>query len=386
MDKDSLVRLLEQAAEAYYNTSIPVMSDEQYDLLIEQLREIDPDHPLLYKVGARPMGVTFKHSIPAGSQEKLKDKNAFDRWIRQAQDYGCRRYALGYKYDGLTAVLDYANGKLVRGLLRGDGIEGEDISANIVKMKNVKLCLPSSFTGSLRGEIILAKSDFEKYFKPLAYTNPRNSASGVCRDQKGTGLCEHLSIIYFDIIGNEGGETEEDRLAYAKSLGLEVAETCFFSDPEEMWQHWIELASKRDALDYEIDGTVVRVNDINIQKAMGATSDLRPKSQRCLKFEAQGALSELLSVELSIGSNGAIIPTAKLKPVQIGGVTVSSALLGNFQEIERLGIAVGDTVYISRRGDVIPKIEHLIDKPADRKLGTKVIEKIEERKNKKGGK
>jgi len=364
MDKDSLVRVLGEAADAYYN-STPIMSDEQYDLLFEELKELDPGHPLLQKVGARPMGIIFKHSIPAGSQEKLKDKDAYTRWIAQTRDVGCHRYALGYKYDGLTVVLDYDKGYLTRGLLRGDGYQGEDISSNIAQMQNVKKKLPVPFSGSLRGEIILRKSDFNKHFAPLGYTNPRNSASGVCRDQKGTGLCKHLTVVYFDIIGDDGSNSEEARLAFAKeTLGLEVATTKFYDDPEVLWQEWLALAGIRDSLDFEIDGVVVRVNDIPLQNLMGSTSDLRPKSQRCIKFEAQGALSELLSVELTVGSNGAIIPTAKLKPVQIGGVTVSSALLSNFLEVARLDIAVGDTVFVSRRGDVIPKIEYVVDRPA----------------------
>lgn len=368
MDKEKLVQTIEEAADAYYNTGNPVMSDAEYDLLIEKLRDFDPEHPVLYRVGARPLGQTFKHNIPAGSQEKLKDKNAYDRWVAQARDYGCRRFAKGHKLDGLTAVLDYEEGRLVRVLSRGDGKVGSDLTANAVEMKNVKQRLPVPFTGSLRGEVILSKSDFEKHFAPLGYTNPRNSASGVSSDQKGTGLHKHLKIIFFDCVGDDGSTTEEERSVYMKhTLGLEVAPTDFFDDPQKLWESWIQLAPVRESLDYEIDGIVVRVNEIDVQKIMGSTADLRPKSQRCLKFEAMGALTELVDVELSIGSNGAIIPTGKLKPVQIGGVTVSSALLSNFGEIQRLDIAVGDEVYVTRRGDVIPKIENVVSRPAHRK-------------------
>lgn len=368
MEKEMLVQMIEAAADAYYNTGNPVMADAEYDLLVEKLRGIDPEHPVLYRVGARPMGQTFKHNIPAGSQEKLKDKNAYDRWVAQARDYGCRRFAKGHKLDGLTAVLDYEKGRLVRVLSRGTGFLGSDLTANAIEMKNVKMCLPIPFTGSLRGEVILSKSDFAEYFAPLGYTNPRNSASGVSSDQKGTGLHKHLKIIFFDCVGDDGSATEEDRLRYMTDiLGLEVSPTDFFDDPQDLWDSWLQLAAVRDSLDYEIDGVVVRVNEIGIQEQMGSTADLRPKSQRCLKFEAMGALTELVDVELSIGSNGAIIPTGKLKPVQIGGVTVSSALLANFGEIKRLDIAVGDEVYVTRRGDVIPKVEHVVTRPADRK-------------------
>ena len=367
MDKETLIARIAEADVAYYNTDNPIMSDEEYDLLTGELAAIDPDHPLLHKVGARPMGVTIKHRIPAGSQEKLKDKAAFDRWSEQARGFGCRRFVKGEKLDGLTAVLDYEGGRMVRGLLRGDGVEGEDTSSNIVQMKNVKKVLPAPFTGSLRGEIILLKSDFKAHFEPLGYTNPRNTAAGVSRDQKGTGLCRHLKIVFFDCIGDDGSLSEEDRLRYmADVLGLDTVAADFFDDPEDLWASWQVMAATRDNLDNEIDGVVVRVNEIAVQEEMGMTSDLRPKAQKCLKFEAQGALSELLSVEMSIGSNGAIIPTAKLKPVQIGGVTVSAALLSNFDEIKRLDIAVGDTVYVTRRGDVIPKVEHVVDRPASR--------------------
>jgi DNA ligase (NAD+) len=367
MEKGKLIKMISDASAAYYNTDAPQMSDTEFDGLIEKLRDIDPDHPLLYKVGARPMGRVYEHSIPAGSQEKLKDKNAYDKWIEQTRNHGCRRYAKGLKMDGLTIVLDFQDGKLTRALSRGDGFFGADLSSNVIQMKNVKKVLPVPFSGSLRGEMILAKSDFEKHFAPLGYTNPRNSASGVSSDQKGTGLHKHLKVLYFDCIGNDGSATEEESLRYMKDiLGLDVVETEFFDDPESLWNVWAAMASVRDSLDFEIDGVVVRVNEIAIQNEMGSTSDLRPKSQRCLKFEAQGALTELLAVELSIGSNGAIVPTGKLNPVHIGGVTVSSALLSNFLEVQRLDIAVGDTVYVTRRGDVIPKIEHVVDRPANR--------------------
>ena len=367
MNKELLIERIEEAARAYYNLPFQVMSDDEYDSLVEELRALEPDHPLLYKVGARPMGITFEHSIPAGSQEKLKNKGAYDKWIAQAQGLNCQKYARGLKLDGLTVVLDYECGKLKRALLRGDGKYGEDITANVVTMKNVKTILPLSFSGSLRGEMILSKSDFAQYFAPMGYANPRNSASGVSRDLKGTGLCQHLSVIYFDLVGDDGCTTEESRLHYIRhGLGLWAVETEFFTDPEELWSSWLAMAAKRDSLEYEIDGVVVRVNEIAIQQEMGSTSDLRPKAQRCLKFEAQGAITELLSVEMSIGSNGAIVPTGKLKPVQIGGVTVSSALLSNFNEVKRLDIAVGDTVFVTRRGDVIPKIENVIDRPINR--------------------
>lgn len=367
MEKDALVMKIDEAAIAYYNSAAPLMTDTEYDSLVDQLKAVEPGHPLLQKVGARPMGVTFRHSIPAGSQEKLKDKAAFDKWVEQTRSFGCRKFVKGLKLDGLTIILEYFHGRLTRALSRGDGFQGCDLTANVIQMGNVKQVLPVAFTGSLRGEMILSKSKFEEHFAPLGYTNPRNSASGVSSDQKGSGLCQHLKVIYFDCVGDDGSTTEKERLRYmAKHLELDVVETDFFDDPAAMWESWASLASVRDSLDYEIDGVVVRVNEIAVQNLMGSTSDLRPKAQKCIKFEAQGAVTELLSVELTIGSNGAIIPTGKLRPVQIGGVTVSSALLSNFDEVKRLGIAIGDAVYVSRRGDVIPKIERVIDRPANR--------------------
>lgn len=366
MNKAELEAKILEANIAYHNTGAPIMSDEEYDALTDQLAAIEPDHLLFRKVGARPMGVTFKHRIPAGSQEKLKDKSAFDRWVEQARSLGLTTFTMGEKLDGLTAVLDYEDGLLVRGLLRGDGFEGEDYTNNIIQMKNVKKKLPDLFTGSLRGEIILSKSDYATYFAPLGYINPRNTAAGVSRDQKGTGLCQHLKIVFFDCIGDDGSVSEEGRLIFMNSLGLETVVTEFFDDPEALWATWLAKADTRNDLDYEIDGVVVRVNNLDIQDEMGMTSDLRPKGQKCLKFEAQGALSRLLGVELTLGSNGAIVPTAKLEPVQIGGVTVSSALLANYNEIARLDIAIGDSVYVTRRGDVIPKVEHVVHRPENR--------------------
>jgi DNA ligase (NAD+) len=242
MNKELLTQQIENARRAYYNTDTPIMPDDVYDTLINELTAIDPDHPLLQEVGSRPMGVTFKHNIPPGSQEKLKDKETFDKWLALTQSLGCRRYAKGHKLDGLTVVLDYNNGLLVRALLRGDGLYGEDITTNALQMKNVKIALPAIFTGSLRGEMMLSKNDFKTYFAPLDYSNPRNSASGVSRDQKGTGLHKHLKVIYFDMVGDDGCATEEERLRYmANELELEVVMTDFFDSAEELWNSWTAM-------------------------------------------------------------------------------------------------------------------------------------------------
>jgi len=369
MDVEERVRVLKAASESYYNSGTPLMTDAEYDLLIDELRIADPNNAFLKKVGAAPSGEIFKHIIPVGSQEKLKNREEFDSWIKQvneaSQGQNVTGYVIQFKLDGITIVLYYENGNFIRALTRGDGTKGECISTNVLKMQNVKSNLPQNFTGQLRGEILLPKSVFAQEFAKLGYKNPRNTVAGLSRDQKTTDLQKHFIVKYFDSFGVEL-KTELDRKELFDQFDLDSVETKFFSNPEELWQAYKQIEENRSSLDFEIDGVIMRAMSLAAQEKMGMSSDLRPRGQRCIKFEAMGAATKLVSVELTIGHTGAIIPTGKLQPVNIGGVTISSVLLNNYDEIRRLDIAVGDTVRVIRAGDVIPKVESVLERPENR--------------------
>ncbi len=361
---EDLADLIEEANHAYHTIGTPIMTDAEYDALVEELRAAHPDHPILQKVGAAPMGTTYPHTNPVGSQEKLKTREEFERWCAKVNEARpanstAEPYILQWKLDGLTVVLYYEDGRLVRALTRGDGVRGEDVTRNVLMMKNVRKVLPVPFTGFMRGEVMLDISTFNEVFKPLTFANPRNTAAGKTRDQKAPKeLMQHFHVVWFDYVPNDGSPSaERSALKTVNELfGLETVEYWLCSTPAQVWEKYEALKAVRPTLDYEVDGVIVRANDISVQKTLGMSADMRPKGQRCIKFEAVSGFTTLRSVELTIGHTGAIVPTAKVDPVSIGGVTITSVFLNNFEEIDRIGCQIGDEVEVIRAGDVIPKI------------------------------
>lgn len=381
MTPAALVEKLKEASVAYYNTGDAIMTDAEYDILVDQLRTADPDNEFLKTVGAPPIvasGELVKHPVPMGSQEKLKNKKEFTDWIEKMMTAGAKAFVIDEKLDGITLACYYENGKLTNAVTRGDGFYGEDITANILKSKGVRKQLPDRFTGVLRAELMLRIPLFEKHFKPVGYKNPRNTVSGMSRDKKGNDLCKYFEPFFFSRIVFD----EENAVAFLdedknimESWGLTCAKSESFSKDDdqqtevfidELWAAYERAAAGRSALDHEIDGVIVKVADNALNKKLGMSSDLRPKGERCVKFEAMGGITKLIAVELTLGHTGAIIPTAKLEPLGIGGVTVTSALLNNYEEIERLDVAINDMVKVIRAGDVIPKIIGVAEKAKNR--------------------
>ena len=365
-----LVEQLEKASNSYYNTGENLMSDQEYDQKVEELRELDPNNKYLQTVGAPPSsGVLVKHQTPVGSQEKLHSKEEFDRWCDKIEEMSGDMeipYLIQDKEDGGTIVLYYKDGKLVQAASRGDGYTGEDITKNVLKMQNVKTILPIKWTGQLRGEVLLHIDLFNQHFKPLGYKNPRNSANGKMRDREESDLIKHLKVYYFDII-ESNFKLESERLDFLKNeLKLESVRSIPCKNRAEVWEKYLQIQQERPSLNYEIDGVIVRANSLQAQNKLGTSSDLRPKGTRCIKFAPMGVVTTLKEVNLTIGSNGAIIPNAVLEPVEIGGVTVSHALLNNFEEIERLKIAINDKVNVIRSGEIIPKIVGLAQSSPNR--------------------
>lgn len=379
MNIETLVKELTEASNFYYNTGETTMSDEEFDIKVEKLRNLDPTNAFLQTVGARPVGKTFPHSKPIGSQEKLKDRSKFESWIQTIlmisntkKNANSHFKLVGqHKMDGCTVVLYYTNGKLIRALTRGDGIDGVDITDNVLMMKNVKPVLPNKFTGMLRGEGMLHKSDFNKYFASEGYVTARNTVSGIAGDQKHSPLNNHLKIYYYDMEHSQINnlQTEYERLSYIKdSLGLEIIPNEVGNTVEELWALYQKWEIERESLDYDIDGMIIRANLIEVQEELGMSSDFRPKGQKCLKFPPAGGTTILKGFKLSVGHTGAIYPNGILDPIKIGGVTITNVLLNNFEMIETLGIAVGDKVRVIRAGDVIPKVIGLVEKGQNRTL------------------
>lgn len=358
---DRLVKRLKHLSACYYDGT-PLISDEEYDQLREELIQLEPDHPFLSQVGT-PTGSlnknwpTHKHTNLVGSLNKINDiPQDLPVW---AQNKGTE-FCLTDKYDGSTVVATYEKGVLQVLATRGDGVEGEDITPNASKIQGVPATLKVPFTGEVRGEAILFLPDFEAHFKPKGYKNARNAANGKVRDQNDKeGLQKFVNVIWFDINAPLDHElkTEDDKFETLKLLfpGKHVApyQIATISEIQEEFQ----IAQKeRGCLDFEIDGMVVKVNDLALQESLGVVSN-RPKGAVALKFPPQSKITTLIGVEWQQGLTGRISPVAIMEPVDLGGVTIRRASLCNLDEIERLGLHIGDTVVVSRRNDVIPKVE-----------------------------
>ena len=353
MSPNELETTLRTASDAYY-AGKPVMSDKEFDTLCDQLRILDPDNQFLKDIGA-PIKIgawpKVKHKSVMGSQDKVKTKEEFMKWAA-----GKGELVITDKLDGSTLVLTYKNGQLMSAATRGDGIEGEEIFENAIKMKNVKECI-EGFSGVLRGEVILDQITFDTHFKPLGYKNPRNAATGVTRE-KSSDLVKHVQVVYFDVITDSKAkiDTEVDKYTFVEQAGLKyVFMRGPYADHNNAWQQFENRAGARPTLGYEIDGMVVKMNGLAAQAALGDLNG-RPRGQIAIKFEAQAKDTTLIDIQWQVGNNGRVTPVAIMEPVDIGGVTITRCTLNNRDYIKALGISIGARVVVTRMNDVIPAV------------------------------
>jgi DNA ligase (NAD+) len=370
---NDLVRQLTEYDDAYYNTDenadLPIIDDAVYDALRDELRGLDPENAFFSKVGAS-VGASLEkvaHSIPMGSQEKAMNETEFRSFCNQFPSETI--YTASLKMDGGSVSLEYVKGSLVRAVTRGDGLIGEDITSNVkvfqhVPTSNVKLN-SKPFTGFVRGEIILTTENW-KIADPTLAKNPRNLGNGMCRRKNGEGS-NLLTIYAFRAHVSSGEEiapTEAEMCAKLASMGFLVADY-FTGSSDEIWSFFETIKTKRPSLPFWIDGVVVKIDNISLQKEEG-TRDNRPKGQIAIKFPATGSETQLLGIVWTVGHTGAIIPTGNFKPVELGGTTVSNALLYNYDFIETMDLAVLDNVWLFKSGDIIPKVLKVTHRPADR--------------------
>lgn len=365
MDKSRISKLetlLTEAQDAYYSGT-PIMSDEEYDALADELQLIDPRNPALQKVGAAPPQDTVlkkrKHYIPMGSQRKVNTKTDFEHWASKS---GADEFVIQEKLDGLSVELVYKDGKLVHAITRGDGEEGEDVTHTVSMMRGVPAKLPD-FSGSIRGEIIMRKSTFEKKIKSNPkyqgmYANPRNTAAGLTRRKTVNPVVKYLWVIPFDLDAHDQSfKTEVEKIDYMQNeLKLKAVRTSVVTVEDANKRYNWYATKKREELDYEIDGLVIKVNNLQRQKLLGEV-DNRPKGQIAWKFAAEMRKTRIKRIEWDVGLTSRITPVGVLVPVSIGGVTVSRASLHNVKRVKDLGIYPDAEVLVSRRNDVIPMIE-----------------------------
>ncbi|OZN49804.1 NAD-dependent DNA ligase LigA [Gallibacterium anatis] len=367
----------------YHVLDNPVIPDAEYDRMMNQLKRLEAEHPELItddsptqRVGAKPANgfQQIRHELPMLSLDNAFSDEEFFAFIRRIEDrLGVLpdpfTFCCEPKLDGLAVSILYVNGKLTQAATRGDGVTGEDITANIRTIRNIPLQLRTATPPArleVRGEVFMPHDGFERLNNHAlehgekTFANPRNAAAGSLR-QLDPQVTYHrpLMLNAYGIGIAEGVElpnTHYDRLQWLKSIGIPVnKEIRLCNGTTEVLDFYRSIAEKRSSLGYDIDGTVLKVNSIPLQEQLGFISRA-PRWAIAYKFPAQEELTILNDVEFQVGRTGAITPVAKLEPVYVAGVTVSNATLHNGDEIARLDIAIGDTVIIRRAGDVIPQI------------------------------
>ena len=368
----------------YHVLDNPLVPDAEYDRLMNELKAIEKAHPELItadsptqRVGAKPLsGFTqIIHELPMLSLDNAFSNDELLGFLRRIEGQIHRNpetieFCCEPKLDGLAVSILYVNGVLTQAATRGDGTTGEDITANVRTIRNVPLRLNTDNPPArleVRGEVFMPQKGFNALNErslehgEKTFANPRNAAAGSLRqlDPKITAK-RPLTLNAYGIGIYEADQplpnTHFDRLQWLKSIGIPVNnEIRLAKGVEELAEFYADIQAKRPKLGYDIDGTVLKVNDIALQEQLGFISR-SPRWAIAYKFPAQEEMTVLNDVEFQVGRTGAITPVAKLEPVFVAGVTVSNATLHNGDEIERLGIAIGDTVIIRRAGDVIPQI------------------------------
>ncbi|WP_314722260.1 NAD-dependent DNA ligase LigA [Haemophilus pittmaniae] len=393
---DNLRQALRRYEYEYHVLDNPTIPDAEYDKLFHQLKALEAAHPELItadsptqRVGAKPLSAfaQIRHEIPMLSLDNAFTDEEFFAFVKRIEDrLGLLPQPLTFccepKLDGLAVSILYVNGILSQAATRGDGTTGEDITANIRTIRNIPLQLLSDNPPArleVRGEVFMPHAGFERLNEHAlehgekTFANPRNAAAGSLRQLDPNITSKRpLSFNAYSIGVAEGAELPQgqyERLQWLKTIGIPVnAEIRLCEGVDAVLDFYQDIQSKRSELGYDIDGTVLKINDIELQQRLGFISKA-PRWAIAYKFPAQEQLTRLNDVEFQVGRTGAVTPVAKLEPVFVAGVTVSNATLHNGDEIARLDLAIGDTVVVRRAGDVIPQIIGVLHerRPADAK-------------------
>jgi DNA ligase (NAD+) len=374
----------------YYVLAQPEISDTEYDRMMKQLSSLEKQFPELItadspsrRVGGQLVGgfQTAKHRVPMLSLDNTYNENEVLEWDDRLEKIFATaefNYVVEPKVDGVSLSLIYENGRLVRGVTRGDGETGEDITANVRTIRSIPLKLRSPYPKffDVRGEVYMDKKDFAKYNAAAEkrgdeiFANPRNASAGSLR-QKDPAITATRPLRFmahsFGVTEGLTWTTHYDFLKACTAMGLPIPLSNQRCDTiMECMRHCRYLERERDNLLYDVDGAVIKVNSFELREKAGYTYK-SPRWAVAYKFAAQQATTQVLDIKASVGRTGAITPVAKLKPVSVGGVTISNASLHNFDEIKRLDLKIGDHVIVQRAGDVIPKVLKVLVEQRTRK-------------------
>ncbi len=377
----ALITEVRKHNNAYYVMDAPTISDNEYDQLRLSLIELEERYPDLTQpdsptasVGDDPLPSfsQVQHDIPMLSLGNVFNKDDLTEFMRRVNDRLSDKdknpsYEVELKLDGLAVSLKYHKGQFVRGVTRGDGQTGEDITQNVRTINNIPLVLEDAFdieVLEVRGEVLMPKAGFERLNREAkqsdgkVFANPRNAAAGSLR-QLDPAVAANRPLAFYAYSVNQGLPehiTQQSKaLAWLKEIGFTVSDVKVVNTVEEIQSYYESVIETRSGLDFEIDGMVIKVDDLQLQSQLGHLSR-EPRWATAYKFPAETAITKLNAIEWQVGRTGQITPVGKLEPVQVGGVTVSNVTLHNIGEIQRLDVRVGDTVSVHRAGDVIPKV------------------------------
>jgi DNA ligase (NAD+) len=374
----------------YYVLDNPSISDAEFDQLMNQLKELETENPKLItldsptqRVGGKPREGFLKvpHSSPMLSLDNTYNEEDLRNWERRVHELSGRKdieYVCELKLDGMSLALRYEDGHLVHGITRGDGTIGEDVTLNVRTVRSVPLSIPKEklkkagvpSTFEVRGELLMPLASFKRMNEEREkqglslFANPRNMTAGTVR-QLEPSITAQRRLDYFGYMLLENGRTYFDRhwetLNALEAIGFKVnirrALAKNFEDVHAFIKEW---EGKRESLPYEIDGIVVKVDRVSLQDELGFTGKA-PRWAIAYKYAARGGVTQVEDILIQVGRTGKLTPVAALKPVPIGGTTVSRATLHNMDEIDRLGVKIGDWVEVERGGDVIPKVTRVIE-------------------------
>lgn len=392
---DELIRLLNRYQKEYYQDSSPSVSDLHYDALMDELLALETSHPELKRNDSPSVRVgsdlsssfpEVSHTAPMLSLDKVYESEGIVQWMMRHRKNGWNdlSYTIEEKIDGVSLVLYYRDGLLEKAVTRGNGYIGNDVTANARTIRSIPLSIPDGMTLAVRGEVFISKKAFSALNSEMEtpYANARNLASGSLRRLRSSETARiPLAMYVYDAYAPGGSlpaQTHTQMLEYLKRAGFPVNPSLAVvgqseGEPpsfarrvtlEELPLYLDQLYRKRQSLEHEIDGMVIKVNEMAFREAIGYTNH-HPKWALAYKFDSPQGVSVLEGIDVQVGRTGRVTPVARIRPVRVAGSTISNITLHNQEYISLLELAVGDTVAISKRGDVIPAVEKVIDKNED---------------------